>query len=1167
MKSPHSINRRRVAGLMLLGLTVTLSLFGQLNAVVDGVGGRPGQIAGVLVLPGGTGPAAGVRLEILETGLATVTDDRGEYQFLPMAAGTYTIVAAGPGYSRLKVTDVGVQPGRTIMLDRLEMPVVLRDGAVQQLAEVVVQASRDPDEEEILRLAALPVTGASFRRLERERALPITAMTRDTAGLRDASTPVALLTALPQVVNVPLGETATLASAARGDNASVNLRGAGTGNTLVLFNGRRLPAHPISSIDEGAVPSLSVNVNQLPTHGFARIDVLRDGASSFYGTDAVAGVINVISDRDFRGTLVSSRLAIPEQAGGLEYGAAVQLGRESADGRARVVSVFEVLEREEILLRDRAFSRDPDKTSRAPAVWQTPGGGPFYDLPSSDDFGTFLTGERREDGVFYPGRPSGVPAPRVGSDGRFYLSPSPVGVRLQAATPSRLDADERGYYSDGVVAGFAQNATQRFNAFTLAEWELDSGVTAFAEFGWYQAGSENPAGDAPIFRAGNPAISYANLPLVVSATNPWNPFGARFFDPAGSPDAAGAARLTGEPSDVEVGYTRLHGLPGSGARVDSSVHRVLGGLRGTWAEGWNWETAALHTVAATRDRWTGLRESVLQDAVASGRLNPFGYTFAVRDGQLVVEEQHVIDAGDFPGLVDRMEREGRTALSSVDFRVIGDAGRVLGVPLTAAMGGEYRRESYRDGRPPYVGYNPPDSGLRQGANDFVGSSPAGNTRAAREMSGGFVELAAPLVRPTPGRTRLGLHALEISAGVRVEDYVDFGGATKPKFSVNWRPGPSLLLRASANEGLRAPNLAVLYSADLPRQRGIADPYRQPVTRLNTDGSYTRPFVLLANPDLRAESTRGRSIGFVFEPSRPDGFVFYADYWRIDQRDVIVSPFNSLTRDDYEALRLETSRQLAAGVAIDAVDLGSGTAAYRGAAGMMRLPVTDEDRAYFSAFNAGRPRAEQLGAVGEISHLRSQYVNRSSGTLAGLDWGASWRWSSNAWGRLQVTTDWSYTLVTRYVDDDRGPVDEAVHDNPRLRGSASLVWRRKSWSAGLSLYYTGEYLDTDAVLTPAQFESLRGESGAAPSYLRAVADQGVTSHRYIVSDVLTANVRVSRRFFGERGDWWRGLAVTLGVSNLAGVEPPLTSAVNGYEPSLTGSLVAGRTWTIEVSRSF
>src|SRR5690606_6506408 len=120
--------------------------------------------------------------------------------------------------------------------------------------------------------------------------------------------------------------------------------------TLVLLNGRRLIAHPTTDALD-----YSVNVNQLPTQGLARIEVLRDGASSIYGSDAVAGVINYITARDFIGTQARVRYGWPEHGGGENTQFTLTHGTDFAGGRGRLLTTFDAMYREPIYLRERDF--------------------------------------------------------------------------------------------------------------------------------------------------------------------------------------------------------------------------------------------------------------------------------------------------------------------------------------------------------------------------------------------------------------------------------------------------------------------------------------------------------------------------------------------------------------------------------------------------------------------------------------------------------------------------------------------------------------------------------------------------------------------------------------------------------------------------------------------
>ena len=145
------------------------------------------------------------------------------------------------------------------------------------------------EKSEVVELQSFVVTGSNIKRTDMEKVVPITILDQDAMSVRNALLPVDMLTTLPSVVNLPENETRLGSSGARGDNANINLRNLGATGTLILVNGRRMAINPMT-----AGLSQAVNVNQLPTQGIERIEVLRDGASAIYGSDAVGGVINYV---------------------------------------------------------------------------------------------------------------------------------------------------------------------------------------------------------------------------------------------------------------------------------------------------------------------------------------------------------------------------------------------------------------------------------------------------------------------------------------------------------------------------------------------------------------------------------------------------------------------------------------------------------------------------------------------------------------------------------------------------------------------------------------------------------------------------------------------------------------------------------------------------------
>ena len=224
-----------------------------------------------------------------------------------------------------------------------------------------------------------------------EAVLPVTVFSAEDIDIRDASQPSELLTALPQVTGLPGNETATLGATARGDNASISLRGIPSSNTLILLNGRRLAPHPISQ-GEGGVPTLSTNINQLPNRGLDRIDILRDGASSIYGTDAVAGVVNYVMRRSFKGTELALRYGQTRYNDGEEYRATLTHGLTFGGTRGRAMLTADFYRREPMYVRDRSFAADADNSSRAPAPWNVPTSTVFNLRSATSEFGNFSMG-------------------------------------------------------------------------------------------------------------------------------------------------------------------------------------------------------------------------------------------------------------------------------------------------------------------------------------------------------------------------------------------------------------------------------------------------------------------------------------------------------------------------------------------------------------------------------------------------------------------------------------------------------------------------------------------------------------------------------------------------------------------------------------------------------
>jgi iron complex outermembrane receptor protein len=992
-----------------------------------------------------------------------------------------------------------------------------------------------------VKLEAFTVTGSNIKRLEMEKVLPVTVFSKDLIDARNALTPVEMLTALPQVTNVPQNEATTGGANARGDNANINLRGIGSGYTLVLINGRRVAPHPATTPDGGQL-AFSTNVNQLPTQGIERIDVLRDGASSIYGSDAVAGVINYITRKDFRGTELRLRFGIPEHGSGESYQGTLTHGMDFGAGKGRWLSTFDYTRRNSLPYADRSRTKRADHSPLAPAPFNVPGS-PFDDRAAVGIYPSFRIGAGTAANYFRP--VNGTPA-------------------LTAAAPTRA-ANPEYYLNITQYQSFGQSAADRVNWFNNIEVDVTDRITVFADLSFYHSKTN-------LFRQ---PINYnaptSEAPGVLSINNPYNPYGARFYSPTGAPNADGTPRLTGTPQTVSLLTLALVENGAETVQVNSGVYRGVIGARGKVFDQWTWESGVLYTRAYTSDiSFRGVRESLIQQALArtdATAFNPFGYTFRVSGNAVVADRPYTNPASVLDTFVRVWRREGFSAITSGDFRTSGPVFRYWGNTVSVAAGGEFRREQFIDKRAPFVGVNPVGSGLDPINNDFVLASPKPDSRGDRDVFSAYAEAILPVIAPE--KNIPGLNSLEFTASARYEDYSDFGTTTRPKFSVNWKPYRGMMVRGSYNKGFAAPNLPTLYAPSqytIDSLPGRVDPY---LSQSIGTGAYVMRGYSTGNPNLKPITSTGKSAGIVLEVPKVKGLSVTVDYWQIDQQDVVGSRLDTQLLDsDNALLRAYTQSQIAAGRTVSQIDLGSGNAGnYKGDPGITRNAPTPEDVAAFNAYNATRPAAQQLPVVGTVFARTVSYENIAQGYVSGMDFGLAYLLPPLSIGRVTFNTEWSYLIEsnqTRRSLTGTPVVTERmnVDGTTRWRGNGSVTWRKNNWNGNLSAYYIGAYADTGATTTAAVFTAL-GE----PRYLSKQFTDGNMAYRYRVRDVISYNAALGYRFNRDASRLLRNSTVRVGIVNLLDQEPPVTPDTAGYATSVHANLFPGRTWTIELTRQF
>jgi iron complex outermembrane receptor protein len=230
--------------------------------------------------------------------------------------------------------------------------------APQDAAPVVAETVPvEPLREEAAALDSIEVTGSRLSRASMEGALPVTVISRDAI---QASGKISVADALRSSTFNSFGSYTSISGSSGQGQSVISLRGLGSNRTLVLVDGRRIATSP-------SLQGSGVDLNTIPLAAVERIEVLSDGASAVYGSDAIGGVINVILRKDFNGVEISAGLGRPDNAGADEEDASIVAGLSTGDSRMLFGAAY--TNKQPIYLRDRAYSRSQFGAEVAPDTY------------------------------------------------------------------------------------------------------------------------------------------------------------------------------------------------------------------------------------------------------------------------------------------------------------------------------------------------------------------------------------------------------------------------------------------------------------------------------------------------------------------------------------------------------------------------------------------------------------------------------------------------------------------------------------------------------------------------------------------------------------------------------------------------------------------------------
>lgn len=940
--------------------------------------------------------------------------------------------------------------GTALIALTLAFPAHAQDGGLQP----------DPATEEAPP-AEIVVVGSQIKGKDITTALPVSVVDRNQIDATGALSGDDLIRSIPQAGDVTFNEANNpqTSNAARGDVNSINLRNLGVGNTLTLLNGRRMVSHPTSQAGDGNVPVLGYNSNALPVAGIERLEILRDGASAIYGSDAVAGVVNTVTRGDYDGAEVNFRYGFAEGTHRKEFEGTALVGKTFDEGRGNFSLFFNYVRRTAQLAEDQPYTATDNLLSY------------FADDPA---YAGNLTADGRA--TQSPWANLAV----VGGPGTIRRSPGNQALTSSAGafhTQSSLNPGCAVTINSDVCFGTGTRATattlrserfdtrpgthvtpsfNRYNAFFTGRYEMSDAVELYTELGYYLADTQ---------RIQPPTINLNSI--VIPASNYWNPFGpVTFANGQANPNRIpGLTNVPAAGLPVRLSTYRFVDAGNQVVNVENWQSRFLLGARGKIGT-FDYDTAVLYSEAQARDNSNAIDMTALQRNLALSTpdaYNPFsgGCSATPSLGDCSPASQSTIDSISF-----NLVRKSKTSLLLGDFKL--SSASLFDLPaggLGIAFGIEGRRETQEDIRDPRLNGTTTFTDMVTGETNLsnvAAVSPTPSTRGSRSVLSAFAELAVPVVSPEMNIPLI--HRLDLQLAGRFENYSDFGSVAKPKIAAAWDIIDGLRVRGSWSQGFRAPNLEQTKTVAYSRLGSNNDYYRcvvdlrrttNPIANMGAcDRGVSYSIFISGNPDLKPEESTNWTVGTVIEPkfipAEYGRLTLTADFWSIQQTGIVgqFGPRNALVLD--YLLRLQGSSN----------------------PNVIRAAANADDVTFF--------QGSGLTPVGAVTRINDQFTNLLPQTVQGIDLALLYNVRTGV-GRFDVAIN--AARLTKFSRDtppsvqalfdarNAGKIDPATpltdasdlleeRGRPKWRLTGSLTWSHAGFQIGAFGNYIGKVYDTN-----------------------------------------------------------------------------------------------------------
>ena len=874
----------------------------------------------------------------------------------------------------------------------------LRDAITFALTVSVVAAAgagaafaqdRNDGEEATEQLDRIEITGSRIRQVDAETAAPVVTITRAEIEKQGFQSVSDILQNISAMGAPPLTRAQPLSAGEAAGGTFISLRNLGAQRTLVLLNGRRLGVTTAGLADTSTIPAVAVE----------RIEILKDGASSIYGSDAIGGVVNIITRTNFDGAVGSVYYGQYGQGdGGITTG---EFAMGFTGDKGALTIGAEWGEEDRVAASDRDFSAFPRSSLHPTDGWTSVG-----------QFGGYVRAGTRV--VLRPGGNSRNPADFIAQNtftgtcaGATQATGCTPGSTLNKSntleqTDLRTPLERKSLYVDGIY-DITDNVRFRTNLL-YANRETVRQVAGYP----MQAAQFNTPLSATSYFTPTPGTAITNwwrrtweVPRVSTSNLTTYRFSGAF---------EGSFDFAGRIFDWDVGYLRNTNKLQQDTIGNLNLARVRDAVGPSFLNSGGRVQCGTAAVPIAFSACTPFNPFVPFGTVAQG-----GLTNNADLQNFLFQEEHAT---------------GDTSTTSISANLTGTVFKLPAGDLNFAVGYENRKEEGK--------FVPDALSVTGGSTNLA----AGPTRGQYSVDEFYAEVQIPILADV-----FLAKNLTFDVASRYSDYDTFGKTTNNKFGLKWKPIDSLLLRATFADGFRAPTISDLYgggsqnfafftdpcdtnfgsSRTNPTTRqncisgvggvgalgALANTYRQlgqgftPVANPNSQTPV--PFNNGSNPNLQPEKSVSQTIGAAWNPTFVEGLYLSLDWWKIRIDETIVTDIATQQLNDCYVQGIAS-------------------------------------RCLFTR-----------DATGYVNNMLLAGSNAGFRKIEGYDFEASYRLKTENWGDFRIASSTTYTSKDYFLstNDPREALSAVgITSTFRVRSNLNLGWQKGDFGVSFnSRYYS------------------------------------------------------------------------------------------------------------------